>query len=345
MDTFLEAVLRSGSDPRQGGGLFGWGGRSGSSPAPFDAPDGHRLAGPNGSHPLATIALDELVRPRTDAFDGQIELDGGVRIGEGIRGRLTLTALRPVDARGANLRLVGLRLAEERRSVQHHDAQGRVTSTEEWVEADGKLFERLPFTEPVLPRRLARGDRFEADFNLPAPRLGPPSAHLGTAILGWALDARWALAMAADEHIACLVDVQPHPDHLRSGAVRLAEGSLYDAWQTGDASIAVAPLPPLVAGTDVDVTVSWPSAGSGRGARLELQADITAPNGISSLVLWSAAVDPAEFRGGTTVRVPIPADVPPTCAMDDVGVAYRIRALVDRPFRSDLAVERAIAII
>jgi hypothetical protein len=30
---------------------------------------------------------------------------------------------------------------------------------------------------------------------------------------------------------------------------------------------------------------------------------------------------------------------------DRVGVSYRIRALVDRPMRSDLAVERAIAIL
>jgi len=31
---------------------------------------------------------------------------------------------------------------------------------------------------------------------------------------------------------------------------------LYDAWQTGDASIAVSPLPPLAAGSEVDVTVT-----------------------------------------------------------------------------------------
>jgi hypothetical protein len=43
--------------------------------------------------------------------------------------------------------------------------------------------------------------------------------------------------------------------------------------------------------------------------------------------------------------VPIPADAPPTVLADKVGVSYRLRALVDRPMRSDLAVERAIAIL
>ena len=47
MDGFLAAVVRAGTSPG-----FGYGGKSGSSPAPFDAVDGHRLAGPNGSHPL-----------------------------------------------------------------------------------------------------------------------------------------------------------------------------------------------------------------------------------------------------------------------------------------------------
>jgi hypothetical protein len=345
MSGFLDAVLVSGHDPRQGGGLFGWRGRTGDSPTPFDAPDGHRLAGPDESHPLAAVALDELVRPRTDAFEGEVEIDGRVRVGEGIKGRLRVVALQDIDARGAALRLVGVRLAEERKSIQHHDSKGNVTSSEEWVEVAGRLFEQLPFTEPVLPRQMAAGERFEADFHLPAPRLGPPTAHLGVAVLAWALDARWDLPLRGDQHVACLVDVEPHPDYLRSGAARLAEGSLFDAWHTGDASIAVSPVPPVVAGSEIDVTVTWPGAGSGRGGRLELQADIEAPNGMSGLVVWSAAVDPETFRAGSTFRVPIPADAPPTCAADGVGVTYRLRALVDRQFRSDLAIERAIAII
>jgi hypothetical protein len=127
--------------------------------------------------------------------------------------------------------------------------------------------------------------------------------------------------------------------------VRLEQGALFDAWQVGDASMAVAPLPPAVAGSEVDVTVNWPSAGSGRGARLELQVDVKAPNRLSRVVLYSTTLDPAAFRGGVTMKVPIPADAPPS--LDDKGVAvgYFIRALVDRPLRSDLAVERALAVM
>lgn len=345
MDGYLAAVVASGNDPGFGTGFFGWGGKQGSAPTPFDAVDRRRLAGPNGSHPLAAVRLDELVGASSDNLDGRIEIDGPVRVGEGIAGRLALTARRDIEARAAVLRLVGVRLAEQRRSYEQRDSDGHVVRSEQWVEVDGRLFEELPFMEPHLPTRLAAGQSFEAEFNLPAPRLGPPSAHLGTALLAWALEARWDIPMRGDERIATMVDVQPHADYLRSGAARLAEGSLYDAWQTGDASIAVSPLPPAVAGTEIDVTVTWPSAGNGRGARIELQADVSAPNGISNLVVWSTTLDPAALRGGTTVRIPIPADAPPTVSVDKVGVAYSIRALVDRPFRSDLAVERAIAII
>jgi hypothetical protein len=340
MEGFLEAVVRAG-----GGQGFGYGGKSGTAPEPFDAVHGHRLAGPSGSHPLAAVALDELVRPTSDGVDGAIEILEPVRVGDGIHGRLRLTAGRDIDARRAALRLVGVRLTEQRRSYEQRDSKGHVIRSEEWVEVDGRLFETLPFTEPALPSRLAAGQSFAAEFTLPAPRLGPPSAHLGPALLAWALDARWDISMGSDEHVAALVDVEQHPDYLRSGAAGLAEGSLYDAWQTGDASIAVSPLPPLAAGSEVDVTVTWPSAGSGRGARVELQADVAAPNGIPDLVVWSTTLDPEVFRGGVTIRVPIPADAPPTVLADKVGVSYRIRALVDRPMRSDLAVERAIAIL
>ncbi len=179
MDGFLAAVLRAGTSAG-----FGYGGKSGSAPAPFDAVDESRLAGPSGSHPLAAVGLDELVRTRSDGLDGTIEIDGPVRVGEGMRGRLRLTAGRDIDARGAVLRLVGVRLTEQRRSYEQRDSKGQVTRSEQWVEVDGRLFETLPFTEPVLPARLAAGQTFEAEFNLPAPRLGPPSAHLGPALVG-----------------------------------------------------------------------------------------------------------------------------------------------------------------
>jgi hypothetical protein len=345
MNGFRERVLAAGGSPEQYRGLFGWGGKRGSSPAPFDAVDPFELAGRQGSHPLAAHAIEDLVRRSTDGIDGQITISDPVRVGDGISGHLGVTARREIGARSAMLRLVGVRLTEQERSSEDRDSEGRVTSSEQWVEVGGSLFEQLPFSQPALPASLSPGETFEADFLVPAPRLGPPSGHLGSALIGWALEARWDVAMGGDERVATPVHVAQNIDYLRSGAVQLEQGALYDAWQTGDASIAVRPLPPIVAGSEVDVTVTWPSAGSGRGGRIELQADVKAPNGISNLVLWSTAVEPAAFREGVTVRVPVPDDAPPTMAADRIAVAYRIRALVDRKLRSDLAVERAIAVI
>ena len=342
MNGFRQAVLDSGSS------LGGWGfgfGKLGNLPEPFDAVDSGRLTGPSGSHPLAAIGVEELIRPSSDAFDGQIAFEQPVRIGEAIAGRLTLTARRDVNARSAMIRLVGVLVTEQERSKEERDSEGKVTRREEWVEVTGRIFEQLPFSQPALPTTLSAGQTFEAEFNLPAPRLGPPSAHMGSALLAWAIDAKWDIQMRGDERVTALVDVRQNIDYLRSGAVRLEQGALYDAWQVSDASIAVSPLPPAVAGSEVEVTVNWPAAGSGRGARLELQADVRAPNRLSRVVLFSTALDPGAFRGGVTVKVPVPADAPPS--LDDKGVAvtYWIRALVDRQFRSDLAVERALAVM
>jgi hypothetical protein len=62
-------------------------------------------------------------------------------------------------------------------------------------------------------------------------------------------------------------------------------------------------------------------------------------------VLSSTPLNPDAFRSGTTVRLALPADAPPTLSAQGVSVSYRIRALVDRQLRSDLAIERAIAIM
>ncbi|HEY7599431.1 MAG TPA: hypothetical protein VH741_05855 [Candidatus Limnocylindrales bacterium] len=347
MTSFRESVLGAGRQLGLSGGIFGWGGKRGSAPTPFDAVDPARLAGPDGSHPLAAVTLDELVAPASDGLDGAITLDdpAAIRIGEGIAGRIELTARREIRARSASLRLVGGVLTEQRRSKEDRDSQGRVTRREEWVEVHGKLFEQLPFSAPALPLNLAAGERFEAPFLIPAPRLGPVTAHLGTAVLAWAVEARWDIALGGDQRLATLVKVGQNIDYLRSGAVRLEPGALFDAWTVGDGTIAVKPLPPIVAGAEIEVTVSWPGAGGGRGARLELQADVEAPNGLKGIVLASQAVDPAAFRSGTTLAIAIPADAPPTLAAEGVGVSYRLRALVDRQLRSDLAIERALAVM
>jgi hypothetical protein len=268
-----------------------------------------------------------------------------VRIGEAINGKLSVTALKDVNARGAMLRLVGAVITEQQRSDEDRDSKGNVIRREDWVEVSGKLFEELPFTQPGLPSTLTSGQTYEADFQLPAPRLGPPSGHYGTAVIAWAVEAKWDVSMGGDQRLAALVKVDQNIDYLRSGAVTLGEGALFDAYTKDDATISVSPLPPIVAGQEIDVTVNWPSAGGGKAARLELQADIKAPNGINDLVLFTTQLDPDAFKGGTTVRIQIPADAPPSFTSQGVSVDYRLRALVDRSFRSDLAVERSIAVM
>jgi hypothetical protein len=340
MNGFRGAVQASGSVM---GGSFS--GRVGSAPTPFDNVDGYRLVGPQGSHPLAALSLDELLKARSDGLQGTIEIKHPVRIGEAIDGRISVTALKNINARTAMLRLVGAVITEEKRSDEERDSKGNVVRSESWVEVQGKLFEELPFSEFGVPATMTQGQTYESDFQLPAPRLGPPSGHYGSAIIAWAVEAKWDVSMGGDERVAAVVKVAQNIDYLRSGAVTLGEGALFDAYTKDGATISIAPLPPIVAGQEIDVTVSWPSAGGGRAARIELQADVQAPNGISDLVLFSTQLDPNAFQGGTTVKIQIPDDAPPSFTSQGVGVDYRLRALVDRQLRSDLAVERSIAVM
>ena len=100
-------------------------------------------------------------------------------------------------ARGATLRLVGLRLDEVARSEDHRDGDGHVTSSEHWVEVRGTLFVDDAFPEPAIPATLEPGATWQARFAVPAPPLGPPTAHLGESIVAWALEAHWDVPTAA----------------------------------------------------------------------------------------------------------------------------------------------------
>lgn len=346
MSSFREAVLASGSS------LNGWTGRSifgagqhGSLPTPFDAPAGNRLCGPQNSHPLAAISLEELVAKSSDGIDGEITITDPVKIGEALTGHIKLTARKDINARGAMFRLIGALLVERNQSREERDSKGNVIKSEQWTEINGSVFENLPLAEAALPAQLTATQTFETDFMLPAPRLGPVTAHMGSAAIVWALDAKWDISMGGDERVSALVNVKQNLDYLRSGAVRLDDGAMFDMYGSGDATISVKPLPPITAGSEFEVTVNWPGAGAGRGGRLELQADVDAPNKLSGLVLFSQAVDPAAFKAGFTTKITIPADAPAVLNDKGVAVHYRIRALVDRAFRSDLAVERYIAVM
>lgn len=350
---------------------------SGGAPAPFDALDAQRLSGPQGSHPLATIDLRELIPGPTSGLEGAIEIDGPALVGEAISGRIRIRARKQVRARSAVLRLVGMRLAEETRSgTERSDAAIQVASglaqiqsslgginiqlgtgssgsagsaasgssaqTISWVEVHGTAIESLPFTEPALPASLEPGQIIELPFTIPAPRLGPPTAHAGVAAIAWALEAHWDIGMGADERVCAYVDVRQHPDLLRAGVLTLPSGAMNDVVTDEGAGITVSPLPPIPAGTPLAVTIAWPGAPGGRSARVELTMDVQGGTSIG-VVVASVEVDQGAL-GGATVTLPVPADLPPTMEAQGLKVGYRVRVIVDRKLRSDESRERAVVI-
>ncbi len=327
---------------------------SGGVPAPFDALDPLQLSGPQGSHPLATIDLWELVPTPTRGLEGAIELDGAARIGEAISGRIRIRARRAIRARSAVLRLVGMRLTEETRSAARQPSlavgsspsggsgSGAPSERVSWVEVRGSAIESLPFSEPALPTSLEPGQSIELPFTIPAPRLGPPTAHAGVAAVAWALEAHWDVGLATDERVCAYVEIDQHPDLLRAGVLTLPSGALNDAVTDDDATISVEPLPPVPAGTPLTVAVAWPNAPGGRSARVELHMDVEGGGGLG-LVVASTMVDQGAL-GGTTVFLPVAADLPPTLEAPGVKVGYRLRVIVDRKLRSDTSRERAVVI-
>ncbi|MCY7419958.1 MAG: hypothetical protein LH650_16005 [Chloroflexi bacterium] len=321
---------------------------SGSVASPFDGLDGSRLAGPSGSHPLAIVTAEELLRPTTGGLEGTIELTGPVRVGEGIAGTLRVRVRHAIAARSAGIRLVGMLITEQPRSTQTetspaHDGVPASTTTTSWIEVHGRVIDDLTFTEPVLPTLMAPGQVLDIPFSIPAPRLGPPSAHAGSAMIAWALEAHWDIQMGADEHIAVVVPIAQHPDLLRSGAVTLPASAMFDSVDDEGASLGVTPLPPLPAGTPVTLSVAWPGAPGGRSARVELTTDVRAANGLS-VVSVSLPID-HDALTGTQVVVPLPADLPPTLDTDGLTVGHRLRVIVDRKMRSDVTAERPIVVI
>jgi hypothetical protein len=320
-------------------------GRSGSAPSPFDAINGPRLAGGEGSHPLHSVSPQELLNPSDGAVMGEFVLDHPARVGDGITGRVRLTAMKPVNARKAYLRLVGLRLDETRHSRDETNSKGETIYTERWVETSGKLFVTDSFPEPPIPTNLQPGATWEATFMVPAPQLGPPTAHLGESIIAWALEVRWDVAMGSDHWAAVYLPLAQHPDLLRAGIGKQGGMSLMSSVPVGNASINVVSPLPAPSGQEVVVTVVWPSAPSGQGARIELHRRTNAPNGTEGIIA-SVVVDPASLASGAAeARLLVPAGSAPSFDGAGLEINYVIRVLVDRRLRSDAAIERPVGIV
>ncbi len=320
-------------------------GHTGSAPSPFDAINGSRLAGGQGSHPLHYVRSEELLRPTDGAVQGEIALDHPAMVGEGITGKIRLQAAKKINARKAYLRLVGLRLDEVRRSQDHRDSKGNVTWTEHWVETSGKLFVTDSFLEPPVPASLEPGMTWESTFMVPAPRLGPPSAHLGESIIAWALEVRWDIAMGADHFLATFLPLAQHPDLLRAGVGKQGGQSLLASVSAGGGTIDVVSPLPAPSGQALVVKANWPSAPSGRGARIELHRRTNAPNGAEGIIA-SVPVDIASLQSGAAqVELLIPAGSAPSFDGAGLEINYVVRVLVDRKLRSDAAIERPVGIV
>ena len=319
----------------------GYSGHSGSAPSPFDALNGGLLAGGDGSHPLHDVRIEDLVRTTDGSLGGGISLDGPQMVGEPIRGRIDLIANHEIKAGAANLRLVGLRLTEE--SESRTEGSGSSTRTESWVECHGRLFSTSPFLEPAIPLALAPGDMFSAAFAIPGPALGPPTAHLGEAIVAWALEVRWNVSMGRDPFIATLVPIAQHPNLLAAGVGDQGGQSMLQSVDVGGATISVASPLPAKPGTPLDVVVNWPGAPGG-DVRVELHRRSNAPNGVNAVMaLWN--LTGAELAAGNAkASLRLPPDLAPSFDGADLRLGYVIRVLVDRRFMADAAIERPVAI-
>jgi len=99
------------------------------------------------------------------------------------------------------------------------------------------------------------------------------------------------------------------------------------------------------AGQEVAVTVSWPSAPSGQGARIEIHRRTNCPNGTEGIIA-SAAVDPASLASGAAqANLLVPPGSAPSFDGAGLEIDYVIRVLVDRRLRADVAIERPLAIV
>src|SRR5215213_7253358 len=317
------------------------GSRSGSAPSPFDAINGGRLAGGQGSHPLHDVAIEELLRPGDGSLAGSITLDGPTMVGKPIRGRIEMTAQREIQATSGYLRLVGLRLVEHHESETQRD--GDTTRTESWVEANGQLFSTSQFLKPPIPATFAAGQSFSSAFAIPGPALGPPTAHLGEAIVAWALEVRFDVPHGFDHFIATLLPIAQHPSLLAAGVGAQGGLSMLRAVDVDGGTISIESDLPAKPGSNLEVAVSWPSAPGGN-ARIELHRRSTAPNGINAVMASAALLASELSSGGARLALPLPTDLAPSFDGANLQLLYVVRVLVDRRFMPDAAIERLVAI-
>jgi hypothetical protein len=310
-------------------------GKTGSLPAPLDRLNGETLAARDGAHPLAFLSGAELLTPCTGALSGTLEVTPGVLVGGEIHARLRVRATKEIKARGTRVSVKGHLVREVTQSLTEKE------QTNTWIEVLATEIANVPLIEISVPATLAPNDEVDLKILAPAPKLGPPSVHLGAYMVVWTLQVEWDIAAGADERVAAVIDVAQNPDLLRSGVLSLGPSAMMGAWSEGEVSMDIDPAPPIAPGSALRVNVRWPSASGGRGARVELYADLSKSLPVR---IAAAALATSDLAKGSIVTFEIPSDAPPVFDGAGLSLRYRIRTLIDRPLRSDLAAERNVVI-
>lgn len=314
-------------------------GKTGSLPAPLDRLNGETLAARDGAHPLAFLTAAELLTPCTDALSGSIEVSPGSVVGGEIHARLRVRAVKEIKARGTRVSVKGHLVREITQSLTEKVGDQEHTTT--WIEVFATEIANVPLMEIAVPATLAPNDEIDLKILAPAPSLGAPSMHLGVYMVVWTLQVEWDIAAGADERVAAVINVAQNPDLLRSGVISLGPSAMMGAWSEGEVSMDVEPAPPIAPGSALQVNVRWPSASGGRGARVELYADLKMAPPVR---IAAAELQTSDLAKGSLVTFEIPSDAPPVFDSAQLSLRYRIRVLIDRPLRSDLAAERNVVI-
>ncbi len=314
-------------------------GKTGSLPAPLDRLNGETLAARDGAHPLAFLTGAELLTPCTDALSGSLEVTPGSLVGGEIHARLRVRATKEIKARGTRLSVKGHVVREVTQSLTEKVGDQEHTTT--WIEVVATEIANVPLLEIAVPATLAANDEIDLKILAPAPTLGPPSVHLGAYMVVWTLQVEWDIAAGADERVAAVIDVAQNPDLLRSGVLSLGPSAMMGPWSEGEVSLDIDPAPPIAPGSALRVNVRWPSAAGGRGARVELYADLKMAPPVR---IAAAELQTSDLAKGSLITFEIPSDTPPVFDGAGLSLRYRIRALIDRPLRSDLAAERNVVI-
>ena len=314
-------------------------GKTGSLPAPLDRLNGETLAARDGTHPLAFLAAADVLTPCTDALSGGITVTPGITVGGEVHARLRVRALKAISARGTRVAVKGHLVREVTQT--HTEKVGDVEHTTTWVEVVATEIANEPLAEILIPSTIAEGEEIDINLLAPAPRLGRPSAHLGAHLIVWTIQVEWDIAAGVDHRVAAILDVAQNPDLLRSGVISLGPSAMMGSWTEGEVSLDVEPAPPIAPGSSLRVNVRWPSASGGRGARVELYADLKMAPPVR---IAAAELKTSDLASGSLITFEIPRDTPPVFDGAGLSLRYRIRALIDRPLRSDLAAERGVVI-